>query len=57
MIEFIQAHMADLLVLAALAVRMEMAIAKLTKNTTDDAIAAKVADLLAKVGVDVNKPQ
>lgn len=56
LIAFVTAHAVDLSLLLALLVRLELAIAKLTTNTTDDAIAAKVADAVKVIGVDPTKP-
>lgn len=56
MIEFLQAHAADLVMILAILVRAEMAIAKLTKTTTDDAIGQKISDALKNLGIDSTKP-
>lgn len=56
LITFVQAHLTDLGLLLALLVRVELALAKLTKTTADDAIAAKVANAVKSIGVDPTKP-
>lgn len=55
MIEFIQAHLVEILALIGLAVRLELGLAKLTKTTADDAIAEKIANAVKTIGIDVTK--
>lgn len=57
LIALLQGHLAEIIVILGLALRLELSIAKLTKNTTDDAIGQKIADALKPLGVDPTKPQ